>query len=481
MVKNIMVMTEADSVLQSWDLQGRESIAYAHGGFSESAGEKRYLIRKVAVPESQDYRSQDACSASTKSGFVYRVYRKAREKGLPAVIFKHTHPGQAYFSQRDEHDLQTHLKVLPDFNIGFYIRIVVGEDGLVADVHCFEKGEWQRGSIDYIILYKVRGIDIIFPKNSCFKPDFMIDEELHDRTLKIGGGIEKALGLIGFSTWAVIGAGGVGAAFLNAFKFLGVQHLAIVDPDRLEKSNANRFMGYRHGDEGKFKVDVLKRELLEYNPNMEIETYAEAFPSENTREALKKYDFVICTPDHHWHRLRASEYCSHFLKPLFSGGAGIYADEKGNPYRLSASTWLQLPRLGPCLKCLGLKANLPPHYEEMVNQARRSYIKGFRDPGPTPASVVTLHNECANLLVRHILFYLSDLGDAPVPLHFVYDEMPSPRFEDLTSLFPRRQDCSICGTDSFYAYGDFVPRIPSKQEMEADLGADPPALFSGGS
>jgi len=468
-VKNMVVLTEADLDLLKWDFQGQESITYAICGASKCENEMRFLVREVFIPEDSDYTNREPCSARTSAHFVCMVYDKAYSKGLPVVVFMHTHPHRAFFSEKDENDTETHLKVLSDFNIRVYIRIVVGEDGLVADVHNLQEGRWERSPIDYILLYKRDGIDIIVPKNSDFRPDLMIDKELHNRTLQIGGGIEHALWMVNLLKLGVIGVGGVGNAFLHIYKHLCPKSLVLIDPDRLEISNANRFLGYHHGDEGKPKVEVARRELLAFNPEMEIEVYQERFPSENTIQAAKSCDIIVTAPDNHWLRIQASRLSALHLKPLFSGGAGIYADENGKPYRLSCSTWFQLaPPLGPCLKCLGITAKHPPHIEEQVNRVKRSYIKGFRDLGATPASIITLHTQCANLLVRNILYYLSNIGDEPVPLHLVYDEINHPSFEDLTPLFPRRVECSICGDKGFWAYGDYAPRIPSKQEMQEE-------------
>ena len=477
-MRNILVVTEPFSDILRWDFQDKESIKYGFCGVSDSIDERRFLTRGVIAPANKDYKDRSLVSASIKGDLVYEVYNKSHAEGIPGVIFVHTHRTAAFFSEKDEKDTETHLKVLPDFGIRFYVRIVVGKNGLVSDVHYLEKGGWERASIDYIMVYKHRGIEIVIPENSAFKPDFLIDEAIHNRTIQIGGGVEQALQMIGFLKLGVIGVGGIGNTFLHCYKHLGPKRLVLVDPDVLEKSNANRFMGYHPGDEGKPKVEISKRELLAYNPDMKVETYQERFPSVNTILALKSCDIILATPDHHWARLQASDFCSEHLKLLLSGGAGIYVDEKDMPYRLSCSTWLQLPPpLGPCLRCLGINAELPPHYEELVLEARRSYIKGFRDPGPTPASVVTLHLQCGNLLVRNILFYLSQIGDMPVPLHLVYDEIPL-RFEDVTQIFKRREGCTVCGDNAFWGYGDYAPRIPRKQEMEAELEADPPMLYS---
>ena len=477
-MKNVLVITEPFSDLLRWDFQNKESIKYGFCGVSEGVDERRFLLRGALIPGDKDYERRSFASASTKGDLVYKVYDKACKDGLGALLFVHTHPQRSFFSSKDERDAETHLRILPDFDMEFYLRLVVGKEEVTAIVHRLENGEWHREIIDYILVYKRSGIDVIIPKNSHFEPGSVIDENLHNRTLQIGGGIEEALKLTGFLKIGVIATGGIGAAFINTCKFLGFGRFTLIDPDILERSNANRFIGYHAGDEGKPKVEVIKRELLAFNPDMEIETFQEAFPSENTEKALKSCDIIVTAPDHHWVRIQAAGFAATHLKPLFSGGAGIYADEDGNPYRISCSTWFQPPPpLGPCLRCLGIKAELPPKYEKIVYEARRSYIKGLRDPGPTPASVVTLHNQCANLLVRHILFYLSHISDTPVPLHLVYDEIPL-RFEDLTSLFTQREECTICGKSAFWAYGDYAPRIPSKQEMQEEIEAEAPLLHN---
>jgi len=470
-MKNILVITENE--LLKWNFNGSESISYGICGVSECNDERRFLVREPIIPADNNYSYRDSASASVEGDFVYSVYELAHKRSLPCVAFIHTHPGKAFFSQKDDQDAERHQKVVADFGIKYYIRLVIGKDGLVASVNS------SNGSvpIDYILIYKTKGIEVVLPKNSDFRPVASLDYELHNRTLQIGGGIDSALKTIRFLKFGVIGVGGGGSAFVNVLKFLGAKHFTLIDPDTLEKSNANRFMGYHSGDEGKPKVDVIKRELLAYDSSMDVETIQEPFPSDNTEKALKNCDIIVTVPDHHWVRIKASEFAALHLKPLFSGGAGVYVTDDGMPYRISCSTWFQLPTpLGPCLKCLGIEAGLPPMYEQMVFEAKSSYIKGLINPGPTPASVVTLHNQLGNLLARQILFYLSDISDKPVPLHLVYDEIPL-RFENLTSLYDRIDGCNICGDKAFWGYGDYAPKLPNKEEIQDLSEVELPPLY----
>ena len=344
---------------------------------------------------------------------------------------------------------------------------MVGCDGLVGLVH-FPDGSEEP--LDRILVLRTRGLDVRATSNGRWQAVPNFDRERHRRTIEIGGEIERALRLVTELRWGLIGAGGGGAAYLNSFKFLGPRALVLVDPDTLEPSNANRFMGYRAGDDGRAKVAVLERELRAFDPAIEVTTVQEAFPSPATEAALKDCDVLVAVPDHHWARLQAAEFAARHLQPLFEGGAGIYASEDGTPYRLSCSTRLQLPSpIGPCLRCLGVRAQLPPQYEAVVEEARASYVAGPRVSLPTPASVVTLLGQLGTLVTRQVLYYLASLGgpEAALPRHLVWDEIPL-AVQDLSALWRKDSECPICGADAPWGYGDAAPRLPEPAQVLSD-------------
>lgn len=52
----------------------------------------------------------------------------------------------------------------------------------------------------------------------------------------------------------------------------GFKDFILIDPDKLEEHNLNRFYGGNREDKGKFKTEILKRILTEFNPSIAVET-----------------------------------------------------------------------------------------------------------------------------------------------------------------------------------------------------------------
>lgn len=443
-----------------WDYQGAETARYGLAGISESGRGTELLLREIIKPEPVDLvRPATGGSITVQPRFTFGVYKRAQELGLPVVISLHTHAGGAFFSGIDRDSTRRHSAVARDFGLG-YVQVVVGSDGLVAS---FLK-DGKESEIDLVKVIKPRGIALVPTLNArpgSGEPDNVLDKAAFDRTLQIGGGIEEALKLLGSLRLAFVALGGIGAAVVQTLKFLNVKRFALVDPDVLDRSNANRYIGYRSGDEGTPKVKIIERELLAYDPGIEVQTFQECFPSPATVAALKGCDIIVSTPDNNWCRLRVAEFAAQHLKPVFDAGAGIYLSEEGEPFRVSSTTRMQLPPpLGPCLRCLGVRAEHPPQVEAVVEAARKSYIKGYRDSGPTPASVATLITHIGNQLARHILYYLSGVGgnEARIPTHFVSQEITL-KSEDLSGLWSRKSECPVCGEHAQWGFGDAATRL----------------------
>ncbi len=95
----------------------------------------------------------------------------------------------------------------------------------------------------------------------------------------------------------VFGTGGVGSAVCNFLVRSGICNLTIVDFDRIDITNLNRQLVANQTNVGKLKVEEMKAQLLNINPNATITAIAEKY-DENSNIDLSNFDIVIdCIDD----------------------------------------------------------------------------------------------------------------------------------------------------------------------------------------
>ena len=92
----------------------------------------------------------------------------------------------------------------------------------------------------------------------------------------------------------VIGVGGVGGYAVEALARCGIGNITIVDYDKVDISNINRQIIALHSTIGLFKVEVLKKRILDINPNFLVETF-NCFYDEKTTDLIfnKDYDYIL--------------------------------------------------------------------------------------------------------------------------------------------------------------------------------------------
>lgn len=92
----------------------------------------------------------------------------------------------------------------------------------------------------------------------------------------------------------LFGTGGVGSWCAEALIRSGVGHLTIVDSDCVAVSNINRQLPATHSTVGQPKVEVLRKRLLDINPEAEVFALQERYTPENWEDfGLESFDYVI--------------------------------------------------------------------------------------------------------------------------------------------------------------------------------------------
>ena len=92
----------------------------------------------------------------------------------------------------------------------------------------------------------------------------------------------------------VFGIGGVGSWTVEALVRSGVGHITIVDADTVATSNINRQLPATTLTVGQLKVEVMRKRMLEINPEVDIKAIAMRYTAETADDfVLTDYDYVV--------------------------------------------------------------------------------------------------------------------------------------------------------------------------------------------
>jgi len=107
----------------------------------------------------------------------------------------------------------------------------------------------------------------------------------------------------------LVGAGGLGSPAALYLAAAGVGHLALVDDDRVERSNLQRQVLHGDADEGRLKIDSGAAALRELNPGVEVAGIPVRLDAANARELLAGQQVVIDGSDNFATRYAVNEAC----------------------------------------------------------------------------------------------------------------------------------------------------------------------------
>ena len=120
--------------------------------------------------------------------------------------------------------------------------------------------------------------------------------EQFSRTAYVFG--EQSIEKLNNAKVAVFGVGGVGGYICEALARAGVGRIDIFDRDTVSVSNINRQIIALHSTVGESKVDVMKRRILDINPECEVGAFNMFYLPENAdRVDLNVYDYIADAVD----------------------------------------------------------------------------------------------------------------------------------------------------------------------------------------
>jgi molybdopterin/thiamine biosynthesis adenylyltransferase len=240
---------------------------------------------------------------------------------------------------------------------------------------------------------------------------------------------------------AIIGVGGVGSHVVQQLAFLGVRDFVLVEPEELDDTNRNRFIGASHDDPvpGTRKLDIAERLLRSIDAGVQVERVPSCLVSEAGYKAVKGVDVVFGCVDKEGPRLVLTELCSAYRRNYLDVGSDVIP---GAPPEWGGRVCTSWEGAG-CLVCLeeidideAGRQLAGPEREERVRAIYGIDEDALAGGGP---SVVSINGVVASLAVTEFMAGVTGLR-SPVPLlrYRGWHEAITRRTEPLS-------DCYYCG------------------------------------
>ncbi|MFL2897823.1 MAG: HesA/MoeB/ThiF family protein [Candidatus Pelagibacter sp.] len=122
----------------------------------------------------------------------------------------------------------------------------------------------------------------------------------------------------------VVGAGGLGCPVIDYLSRAGVGRLGIIDYDKIDPSNIHRQSIYTFKDVGKYKVDVLKKKIMDINPDVKTKIFKNKITNKNVDKILRQFDIIIDGSDNFKTKFLLNKFARKLKKTLIVGAISKY-------------------------------------------------------------------------------------------------------------------------------------------------------------
>ena len=122
----------------------------------------------------------------------------------------------------------------------------------------------------------------------------------------------------------VVGVGGLGCPIVDYLARAGVGKIGIVDYDRVDISNIHRQSIYTLKDVGKYKVEVLKKKIIDINPDVKTKIYKTKITKKNAYKILNQFDIIVDGSDNFKTKFLLNQFTNKLKKILIVGAISRY-------------------------------------------------------------------------------------------------------------------------------------------------------------
>ena len=186
----------------------------------------------------------------------------------------------------------------------------------------------------------------------------------------------------------IVGLGGLGSHVVQQLAYLGVRDYRLVDFDIVTDSSMNRLIGAVDADVAAqtTKIAVAERAIKAIIPNATVEPIDAKIDAPPAEAAIADGDVIFGCLDRDLPRLKLTELCARFAKPLFdlasdtavserSSGTAAVSSSRTAPAASSATT-CSTSRRSRATACPRAARGARPHLRRRARSTRRHRTDG---------------------------------------------------------------------------------------------------------
>lgn len=426
----------------------------------------RLLVREVfPAQDGMDYVAGKHGYRMLTAEFVYSKIRYCREQKL-AYLAVHNHSGKdsVAFSPDDMASHERGYPALLDIGQGIPVGAVVCAEWAIAGDIWHPDGTRLPISETRVIGANIARHYASRPVSSGSAPDVG-----YDRQIRMIGDVGQKL--LRQAKVAVIGLGGAGSILAEYLARLGVGHLVLIDPERIDPTNLSRVVGSTRWDArmpfsvcgipaieciakrlAARKTVIARRVVKKANPKARAEVHSIDFATDAAAELILDTDFIFLAADSMRARLVFNAIVQQFYIPGVQIGSKITRNETQLENAFSVTRWVTPGQ--NCLWCSGL---ISPHLLALeAKSASDRADQGYGSMSPNP-SVITLNAIAAAQAVNDFLMSYLGLHDSAVaakPRRFNHIAR-----RVIDEEYPPEVSCPECGHAATSRFGRGADRM----------------------
>ena len=338
----------ADHLLSHYDESGRGDEDLCFAIWRPSTGAETYtaLIDEIVLPKSNERNLHG--NVSFESRFLQRAVNHAYDQNA-GLAFMHSHPCNGWQGMSADDIYAEQIVIAPRAkSLGLpLVGMTIGTDG------AWSARFWERESRTMMKKHECERVNVTGGQlRATFHPDiippFEWREEFQRTASAWGMDAQSTLGRIRFG---IVGLGSVGCIVAESLARMGVQHITLIDPDKVEKHNLDRLIYATCENIGELKVDFFAKQLRK-SATAKAEMFTvRPIPHEVNKspgfKAALDCDILFCCVDTHYGRYMLNHIAYAHMIPVFEGGIDA-APRNG---KIARPRW-QTHAVYPGIRCL---------------------------------------------------------------------------------------------------------------------------------